>query len=79
MKREELHVAKTFMMISNWKNPLFSVGYTHISQRFKGLTVALFLYHRNDSSSGGSRNCQGGGGGRFKKKILHITGGASNL
>ena len=29
-------LAKAFMMISNWKNPVVSMDYTNIFQRFKG-------------------------------------------
>ena len=34
MKRREL--TNTFLVISNWKNPLVSKVYTKILQRFKG-------------------------------------------
>ena len=42
MKRIEL--TKTFMMISNLKNPLVSMVYTNISQRLKGQYTVMNNY-----------------------------------
>ena len=43
MNRKE--VTKTFMMISNRKNPLVSMDFTKIIQRFNPLTAKLFNWN----------------------------------
>ena len=43
MKRKEL--TKTFMMISNLKNPLVSMVYTKVFHRCKGLFISETVRH----------------------------------